>query len=566
MGAAESSPPVADGNERHDPSGGLLIDLVRTSRAVDATSARSEKIRHIARLLSRLPLGDVPVAVAYLAGELPQGRIGVGPATLREVGAVEPSSEPSLTLDDVDRALDRIAALEGPGSGAERVRSLGRLLRRATGEEGRFLRRLLVGELRQGAQGGVMLDAVARAADVPASRVRRAVMFAGDAGEVAKAALGEGAAALSRFSIRLFRPVAPMLAQSADGLEEALDRAGRTALEYKVDGARVQVHKRGGEVRIYTRRLNDETEALPDVVEAVRGLPARELVLDGEAVALGPDGAPRPFQDTMRRFGRVRDVDGLRRDLSLTTYLFDCLLLDGTGLVDEPGSVRWEALESLFRSREEGAPAGHAEPPAEGSGRGESGRSVDSEVVRPVARIVTGDSAEAAAFFNASRAAGHEGIMAKDPSAGYVAGRRGKAWLKVKPVHTADLVVLAAEWGHGRRSGWLSNLHLGAREPGEPAGPDGSGFAMVGKTFKGMTDATLEWQTAKLLELERAREGHVVHVRPELVVEVAFDGVQRSPRYPGGVALRFARVKGYREDRDPSSADTIEALRSLLPG
>jgi DNA ligase-1 len=505
-----------------------LSEIVRVSGRVLSTTKRSEKVSELAAVLGRLEGAEVAIGVAYLSGLLPQGRIGVGPAAIQRAFVPAGATDPSLTIGEVHETLDAIRAVRGAGSGAERIRLLHGLFTRATGDEQRFLMRLLLGELRQGAQEGVMLEALARAADAPASSVRRAVMLAGKVSEVAPALLLGGASALDSFSIRVFRPVKPMLADSASSLSTALDRLGRAALEYKIDGARVQAHKRGRKVRIFTRRSNDETGALPELVELVRSLPVDEVVLDGEAVALRPNGRPRPFQETMRRFGRVADVQPLSASLPLTPFFFDCLYLNGTPLIDAPASERWSTLASLV-------PGSHL-----------------------VERLVTEDTIEAERFFHRSREAGHEGVIAKDPEAVYMAGRRGRSWLKVKPVHTLDLVVLAAEWGHGRRTGRLSNLHLGARDPSTGA------FVMVGKTFKGLTDALLEWQTERLLALAEERSRHVVRVRPELVVEIAFDGVQRSPRYPGGVALRFARVKGYREDKSAAETDTIDSLRDML--
>lgn len=507
-----------------------LEEVAWTSLGVASAGGRLEKVERLAALLRRLERSEIPVAVAYLSGELPQGRIGVGPATLREALAAEAAAKPSLTLWQVDEALGEIAGARGPGSATEKGRRLRQLFGRATEEERRFLARLLLGELRQGAQEGVMLEAVARAAGVPPGEVRRAVMLAGDAGEVACRVLSRGRDALADFSLRLFRPVKPMLAGTAEGVGEALGRAGRAAVEWKLDGARLQLHRDGDEVRVYTRRLNDETEGLPEVVAAARRLPVREVVLDGEALALHPDGRPRRFQETMRRFGRTKGVEAARRAVPLSPFFFDCLYLDGEPLLDLPAAERLRALDGAV-------PAALAVP-----------------------RILTGDPAEAETFLRDALRRGHEGIMVKALDAPYAAGRRGAAWLKVKPAWTLDLVVLAAEWGHGRRRGRLSNLHLGARDAA------GGGFAMVGKTFKGLTDAMLKWQTARLLELERERRGKAVLVRPELVVEVAFDGVQRSSRYPAGLALRFARVKGYREDKGPLEADTLEALRRIYEG
>jgi DNA ligase-1 len=399
------------------------------------------------------------------------------------------------------------------------------LFARATRPERDFLVRLLLGELRQGALESIVLEAVARASGVEAGRIRRAVMLRGEAGTVGRSVLEGGHDGLGSDSIRLFRPIKPMLASTADGVDDALARLGTGIFEYKFDGGRVQVHKEGDEVRIYTRRLNEETEPLPEVVEAARALPARSLVLDGEAIALLPDGRPRPFQETMRRFGRKRDVASLRAELPLTPFFFDLLLLDGEPLIDRPAVERLALLDALV-------PA-HARSP----------------------RLTTAEPEEAKGFLRAALDAGHEGLMAKDPAAPYVAGRRGRAWLKIKSALTADLVVLAAEWGHGRRQGWLSNLHLGARgaEPGD--------FVMVGKTFKGMTDELLAWQTEHLPTIAVGTVPGGVRLKPELVVEIEYEGVQASPRYPGGIALRFARVKGYRPDKTPAEADTLEHLR-----
>jgi len=398
---------------------------------------------------------------------------------------------------------------------------------RATDEERDFLVRLIAGELRQGALEGLMLEAIAAAADLPLADLRRAAMFAGGIAAVARAALSEGAAGLARFSIQLMQPVLPMLAQPVEDAAAALAELGRAALEWKLDGARVQVHKAGDEVRVFTRNLNDVTAAVPEIVETVRAARARDLILDGEAIALRADASPHPFQVTMRRFGRKLDVAAMRRELPLSVYFFDCLRRDDEALVDRPGEERFRVLTGAL-------PAG---------------------IIIP--RAVTADPGTAEAFFADALAHGHEGVMAKSPEAAYEAGRRGSSWLKVKRVRTLDLVVLAAEWGHGRRQGWLSNLHLGARDPGTDA------FVMVGKTFKGLTDAMLEWQTRALLEREVARDAWTVYVKPELVVEVAFNEVQASPQYPGGLALRFARVKAYRPDKRPQETDTVESLRKI---
>ena len=469
----------------------------------------------------------MPAAIAFLTGLTRQGRIGVGGATIRAAHDVPPASEAVLTLGDVDAAFAALAAISGAGSTRARQERLRQLFERATADEQAFLVRLLFGELRQGAVEGVLLDAVARAAAVPVVRLRRAAMLAGNLADVAGAALAEGDAGLDRFRIRVLTPVQPMLADTAEDIDSAVAALGSPALEYKLDGARIQVHKAGDLVKVYSRALREVTPAVPEVVSLARQLPARELILDGEVLALRPDGTPRTFQETMRRFGRRLDVEALGRELPLTPFFFDLLVLDGREVLDEPQADRFTALREIV----------------------------------PGASVVphtTGVTVEAArAFLEDALRRGHEGVMAKRPSAPYVAGSRGSAWLKVKAVHTLDLVVLAAEWGSGRRRGWLSNLHLGARDA------DGGGFVMLGKTFKGLTDELLAWQTRELLAREVAREDHIVHVRPELVVEIAFNDIQVSPQYPGGLALRFARVRGYRGDKSAVEADTIETVRAI---
>ncbi|WP_438005214.1 ATP-dependent DNA ligase [Sorangium sp. So ce321] len=509
----------------------LVSDLVATSERVATTSSRLEKIAALADLLRRLSPEEVEIGVDWLAGRLRQGRIGLGPAMVTEARRAGPAAaEPALTLGEADAVFTDIARTTGAGSAGQRRAALGRLLARATELERDFFARLLVGELRQGALEAVMIEAVARAAGLPPASLRRAVMLAGDAAEVAKAALLEGAFGLQRFSLQLLRPVQPMLAQAADDVVTALGELRAMALEWKLDGARVQVHKAGDEVRVFSRSLNSVTKAVPEIVEAVRALPARSLVLDGEAIALRPDGAPHPFQVTMRRFGRTLDVAALRADLPLRAMFFDVLHLDGEDLLDRPGSERAAALRQVL----------------------------DRSLRVP--RIELPTAAEAEAFFADALARGHEGVMAKSLAAPYEAGRRGSSWLKVKRAHTLDLVVLAVEWGSGRRRGLLSNLHLGARDPGA------GGFVMLGKTFKGMTDEMLSWQTQRLLELEITRDAYTVYVRPELVVEIAFDGVQASPQYPGGLALRFARVKRYRPDKAAADASSIDEVRAIHAG
>jgi DNA ligase-1 len=504
-----------------------LSELAETSRRVADTSRRSEKIAALAACLRRLTPEEIAVGAAYLSGEMRPSKLGVGPATVFELRA-EPAPAATLTLAEVDGVLDRVSRVSGPGSALGRRRLLGELLSRATREEQSFLVRLLVGELRQGALEGLMLEAVAEAAEVPLADVRRAFMVSGRMGEVATAAITQGRAGLERFSLTLFRPLLPMLAQPAEDVAQALSQLGTAALEWKLDGARVQVHKSDGEVRVYTRNLNDVTAAVPEVVEAARGVSARSVILDGEAIALAPEGLPQPFQITMRRFGRKLDIDATRAQLPLSVFFFDVLHLDGQDLVDRPASQRIDALHAALASS------------------------------LLVPRLVTAEPTAAQAFFDEAIRRGHEGVMAKSLTSVYDAGSRGSTWLKIKQAHTFDLVILAAEWGHGRRRGWLSNLHLGARDPATGA------FVMLGKTFKGLTDEMLAWQTEKLLALEVARDAYTVYVRPEIVVEVAVNEVQASPHYPAGMALRFARVKGYRPDKKPADADTVETVRRLF--
>jgi DNA ligase-1 len=499
----------------------LFDELVRTSSAVAETSARSAKTRLIADCLRAAAPDEVGIVVAYLAGELRQRRTGLGYASLRDMPAA--AATPSLTVAEVDAAFHEMSALAGAGSATRRRELFGALAGRATAGEQRLIACLVGGELRQGAMDGVMLDAIALAAALPAADVRRAVMLAGATGPVAEAALTVGAAGLAVFALQVGRPVRPMLAQPGADVADALAKTGPAAAEWKLDGIRVQIHRDGDEVAVFSRSLDDITARVPDIVAATLALPVRSVVLDGEAIALRPDGRPLPFQATAARSARQ---DGAAA-VPLTAVLFDCLHLDGADLLTAPAADRRAALERVV-------PAALLAPRA------------------VVTSVEAGEEVLAAAL-----AAGHEGIVLKSLSAPYDAGRRGAAWVKVKPVHTLDLVVLAAEWGHGRRKPWLSNLHLGARDPA-------GGFVMLGKTFKGMTDTLLAWQTEALLARAVSDpKDWVVHVRPELVVEIAFDGVQTSPRYPGGVALRFARVLRYREDKTAAEADTIEAVRAM---
>jgi ATP-dependent DNA ligase I len=505
----------------------LLNDLVRASAAIAEDSSRLAKIGHLATLLRALAPQEVDVAIGFLSGEPRQGRMGLGPSTIWQARATDAADDPTLTLLEADETFARISTARGAGSPAERSRLLRDLLRRATREEQDFLARLLVGELRQGALEGVLLEAVARASNIPSSTVRRATMMAGALAPVAHAALIEGESGLDRFSVQLFRPVQPMLAQPADDLDEALANIDADlALEWKLDGARIQVHKAGDDIKVFSRNLRDVTAAVPEIVETVRALAVREAIFDGEVIALKPDRSPHDFQVTMQRFGRKLDVDRLRAELPLVPFFFDCLYVDGAVLVDESQEHRFSALDSIARPL------------------------IVPHRTRPTRE-------EAGQFLNDTLARGHEGVMAKALGSSYEAGRRGQNWLKIKAARTLDLVVLAAEWGHGRRKGWLSNLHLGARDPVNGA------FVMLGKTFKGMTDQMLAWQTERLLALEITRDDYTVHVRPELVVEIAFNGVQDSPHYPGGLALRFARVKAYRPEKSASEADTIDTVRQI---
>jgi DNA ligase-1 len=503
----------------------LLADVVATSERLAATRSRTAKIAALAELLRVLEPTEVAPTVGFLTGEPRQGRVGVGWATVYRIEEAH-AGEPTLTVADLDGLVDAVGGLSGPGSAGARSAHISELLRRSTETEAAFVRRLFVGELRHGALEGLMADAIARAADVPPATVRRAHMLSGDLGGTALVALTEGAEGLGALGLQLMRPLRPMLAASSPTVEAALAEVGRASVEWKLDGARIQVHRDGDEVRIYTRNLNDVTERLPEVVALVRQLPAHRLVVDGELMGLSEEDAPRLFQETMSRFGTHGEPSA--SGLALRPSFFDCLHVDGEDLIDLPLARRLEALTD-----------------AVGAWR--------------IPGIVTDDPAEAGAFAEGALATGHEGVMVKAIDSPYEAGRRGKAWRKVKPVRSLDLVVLAAEWGHGRRRGWLSNLHLGAR------GADGD-FVMVGKTFKGLTDALLTWQTEALQARRVREEGITVVVRPELVVEIALDGVQRSTRYPGGVALRFARVTRYRPDKSPGEADTIEAVQAMLAG
>jgi ATP-dependent DNA ligase I len=501
----------------------LLAEIVAVSRDVSSTRSRKRKVDLLAATLNSLTATEASIGVAYLTGRPLQNRLGIGYATAYGVN-VDPAANAELEIVEVDAALETIASIGGPGSKLERETQLMGLMLRATLPEQNFLRDLILRNLRQGALEGVMNDAVAAALNVPPDRVRRAAMLEGDLVPVAARALSEGVSSLGAASLAVLTPVQPMLAKTAATAGEAVAGIGNAFVECKLDGARIQVHRLGESVRVFTRNLRDITEGVPEIVTAALAMEARSLILDGEALLIGPGGAPEEFQDSMSRFGS--EASG---GPALTGFFFDCLHVDGVDLVDEPLTVRHERLALV----------------------------VPDEL--QVGSILTDDPETADRFFDQAIDAGYEGVVVKDPVAPYQAGRRGSGWLKVKPTHTLDLVILAAEWGSGRREGWLSNLHLGARDG------DG-GLVMLGKTFKGLTDEMLTWQTERFLEIEDHREGHVVFLRPEIVYEIAFDGVQRSTRYPGEVALRFARVKRFREDKGPDDADTIEAVRRLAQG
>lgn len=500
----------------------LFTRIIDTSSAVGATRSRKTKIEALQLLLAEVDPAEIEPVVSWLSGELPQGRIGVGWRTLADI-AVDASTGSSLTVTAVDDAITAVASTAGSGSAAKRRDLLIDLLSSATVDERAFLVRLLTGELRQGALEGIMTDAIAKAAGLQLGPVRRAFMLSGKLSATATAALTGGEDALAQFGLEIGRPVRPMLASPAETLESAwTELGGDVSVEFKLDGARIQVHRDGADVHVYTRTLREITESVPELVELIRGLPCTSVVLDGETLALTDSGRPRPFQETMSRFGAQS-----AHELLLQPYFFDCIHLDGVDLLDEPLGRRLEALDRV-------AP-GHRIP----------------SLLRP-------DAEAAAAHFDDALDAGHEGVMIKSLSSVYAAGRRGRTWQKVKPEHTLDLVVLGAEWGFGRRTGWLSNLHLGARDE------DGGAPIMVGKTFKGLTDALLAWQTEEFPKHELSRDEHTVYLEPDLVVEIELDGVQTSTRYPGGVALRFARVLRYRPDKTAAEADTIDAVRALL--
>jgi DNA ligase 1 len=508
----------------------LLHELVRVSDAVASTRARGVKTTLLSDAVSALTPAERTIGVAYLSGEPRQPRLDLGPSAVYGI-EVEPAPTATLELLEVDASLQAIADVPaGTGSRTRRIALLTDLLGRATAFEQDWLRKLVLRELRQGALEGVLTVAIARAAQVDEPVVRRAVLLTGDLRRATELAFDGGETALAQVRLQVGTPLAPMLASPAPDLRTALGGDGEVALEAKLDGARVQLHRDGDDVAVFTRSLHDVTHRVPELVAQALRLPARSVVLDGEALAFDPDGRPRAFQETMARFGRERDAAEVRDAVPLEVRWFDVLHADGEDVLDRPLRARLDVLDAIV--------------------------AMDARTDR----LVTDDPVAAQAFVAATLAAGHEGVMAKDLGAAYDAGRRGSAWRKLKPVHTLDLVVLAAEWGSGRRQGWLSNLHLGARAD------DGAGFVMLGKTFKGLTDEILTWQTEALLAREVRRDRHVVHVRPELVVEIAFDGLVRSTRYPGGWALRFARVRGYRPDKRPEEADTITTVRAIAAG
>ena len=506
----------------------LLATVVDTSQRIATSAARTAKIRLIAECLGTLAADELEIAVLYLSGEIRQRKLGIGPSTLRAC-LTSAAAGSSIHLLEVDRVLAELAGMRGSGSNARRATLLRELFGRATAKEQEFLLRLLAGELRQGALAGVMSDAIAAATGVPPADVRRAAMYENNLGTLARQSRESGAAGLLRYQLQVMSPVSPMLARVADDVAEALESLdGDVAFEWKMDGARIQVHKQGEVVRVFTRNLNEVTAAIPEIVAAARALPADQLVLDGEAIAFSRGGRPHAFQTTMRRFGRRLDVAALQRELPMRAYYFDCLLRDAVSAAELPARSRFALLAAV----------------------------VPSEQSMP--RLVTRSIEAASRFYDEALAAGHEGLMAKALDSAYEAGNRGASWLKIKRAHTLDLVVLAAEWGHGRRQGKLSNLHLGALDPATQR------YVMLGKTFKGMTDEMLEWQTREFLARESHHDQWTVYLRPEMVVEIAFSDLQASPRYPGGLALRLARVKRHRPDKRAAEADTLETVRKIF--
>ncbi len=503
-----------------------LKDLVTVSTAVASTRSRLKKRAALAEYLRSAKADEIELVVNYLGGVMPQGRIGLGPAMVSSALKSAVSGSDAIPIKELDQRLDDIASQSGAGSKGRKEQLFGELLNRTGIDEQQFLAGLVLGEVRQGALEGVLVEAIADATELPAADVRRAVMLAADPAPVAYAALTTGASGLEQFRLEPLKPVRPMLATPAEDIDDAMSTLGEAVLQVKLDGARIQVHRVDDEVRIFTRQMNEVTERLPEIVQSVSALPVTSLILDGEAIAMNEKGRPLPFQVTMRRFGRSTNVEEMRETLPLSGYFFDCLYVDGYSRIDDPLDARLATLSELL--------------PGEAL----------------VDQLTTTDASDASRFLASAYDSGHEGLMAKSPTSAYAAGNRGAEWLKIKQAHTLDLVILAAEWGSGRRKGFLSNLHLGARDG------DGS-YVMLGKTFKGLTDKLLKWQTKALLEREIGREGNTVHVRPELVAEIAISDIQQSQQYPGGLALRFARVKRYRDDKTAVEADTIDAVRSI---
>jgi DNA ligase-1 len=506
----------------------FLKDLVDISEKVGTTPKKKEKVSLLAQFFRRAREKEISLAVFYLSGELPQGRLGIGWAMLQEASKGWSFQPNPLSLIDLDLSLESIAQEKGSGSSRRKVQSLREVLSRSTEREKEFLAKLIMGEIRQGALEGLVLEALAQTTSLSIDLLQRSLMFSGNIGEVAKTGIEEGASGLSRFQPKLFHPISPMLASPVEGEDEAINRLGEAGWEYKIDGARIQVHKDGKEIRIFTRHLKEITESIPEIITLAKKFPMDKAIFEGEAIALREDGRPLPFQTTMRRFGRIQDVEKIQKEIPLKPFFFDLIHLDGESLIENSYKERFGQLSERI-------------PP---------------EYLIP--RMVTAEGQKVQEFLLQSLKEGHEGLMAKGLDSPYVAGQRGFLWLKIKPAQTLDLIVLAAEWGHGRRKGWLSNLHLGAKdtESGE--------FVMLGKTFKGLTDEMLQWQTKKLLELEIGRDEWSVYIRPELVVEIAFNNIQESPHYPGGLALRFARVKSFREDKSPSEADTFQKVREIF--
>lgn len=505
-------------------------------RCVDLanTASRLAKINLAADLLKQLAGDEIRSGVAFLSGRIfpvsdPRA-LDLGPAAFaqaREIAVEDTSQDRAPTLSEVAEAFGRIAGASGKGSRLEKSIQLRALVERIQPADRRILFRLLHGELRIGVHDGLILEAIARASGADLKSVRRAALFLSDLAEVAVIALTGGAGALQHVDIKLFVPLLPMLSELAEDLREVLRiHGGQTALEYKYDGARVQIHKQADQVRIWSRRLTEVTASLPEIVDLTRRLDAESLILDGEVVAVANDGRPYPFQELMRRFRRVHGIEAASSDIPLKLFLFDCLLVNGASLIDESYEARWQRLTELTRASYQAA------------------------------RMLVSDAAEAEHFLRAALAAGHEGIMAKALQSTYMPGNRGKLWFKIKPAETIDCVIIAADRGSGRRRAWLSNYHLAVANGNED-------FAPVGKTFKGLTDEQFTEMTDRLQLLQLADDGYTVAVRPEVVVEVAYNEIQRSPQYSSGFALRFARIKRIRADKGAAQITTLGELRVL---